>query len=56
MKPLLKATQYIITQEYNNLLEDSKKTFQDNIPGPVKAKLNDDKQLIELLDNYIKQL
>ena len=56
IKPMIKATHYIITQEYNNLLEDSKKTFQENIPNPVKMKLDNDKQLIELLDNYIKQL
>ena len=56
IKPILKATQYILTQEYNNLLEDSKKTFQENIPSPVKMKLDNDKQLIELLDDYIKQL
>ena len=56
IKPMIKATHYIITQEYNNLLNDSKKTFQDNIPIPVKLKLDNDKKLIDLLDLYIKQL
>ena len=56
IKPIIKSVQYIITQEYNNLLEDSQKTFQDNIPLAVKAKLDSDKKLIEMLDSYIKQL
>ena len=53
---MIKSTHYIITQQYNNLLKDSKDTFQDNIPIPVKVKLDMDKKLIELLDGYIKQL
>lgn len=56
IKPMIKSTHYIITQQYNNLLKDSKDTFQDNIPIPVKVKLDMDKKLIELLDGYIKQL
>ena len=56
MKPVIKAVHYMMTQEYNNLLEDSQKTFQNNIPLPVKAKLDSDKQIIQMLDSYIKQL
>lgn len=56
MKPIIKAVHYMMTQEYNNLLEDSQKTFQNNIPIPVRAKLDSDKKLIEMLDSYIKQL
>ena len=56
MKPIIKAVHYMMTQEYNNLLEDSQKTFQNNIPLPVKAKLDADKNLIMMLDSYIKQL
>ena len=56
MKPVIKAVHYMMTQEYNNLLEDSQKTFQNNIPLPVKAKLDSDKQAIQMLDSYIKQL
>ena len=56
MKPIIKAVHYMMTQEYNNLLEDSQKTFQNNIPLPVKAKLDSDKQTIQMLDSYIKQL
>ena len=56
MKPIIKAVHYIITQEYNNLLKDSQKTFQNDIPLPVKAKLDSDRKLIEMLDSYIKQL
>ena len=56
IKPMIKATHYVITQEYNKLLKDSKDTFQNNMPIPVKVKLDMDKKLIELLDGYIKQL
>ena len=56
MKPVIKAVHYMMTQEYNNLLEDSQKTFQDKIPLAIKAKLDSDKKLIEMLDSYIKQL
>ena len=56
MKPVIKAVHYMMTQEYNNLLEDSQKTFQNNIPLPVKAKLDSDKQIIQMLESYIKQL
>ena len=56
MKPIIKSVHYMMTQEYNNLLEDSQKTFQNDIPIPVKAKLDMDKKLIEMLDGYIKQL
>lgn len=56
MKPVIKAVHYMMTQEYNNLLEDSQKTFQNNIPLPVKAKLDSDRQTIQMLDSYIKQL
>ena len=56
IKPIIKAVHYIITQEYNNLLIDSQKTFQNNIPLPVKTKLDSDRKLIEMLDSYIKQL
>ena len=56
IKPIIKSVKYVLTQEYNNLLDDSQKTFQNNIPLPVQAKLDSDKRLIELLDNYIKQL
>ena len=56
MKPVIKAVHYMMTQEYNNLLEDSQKTFQNNIPLLVKAKLDSDKQIIQMLESYIKQL
>lgn len=56
IKPILKSGQYILTTRYNKLLEDSKQAFGDNYPVPVKLKLDNDKQLINLLDLYIKQL
>lgn len=56
IKPMIKSTHYIVTQRYNHLLQDSKETFQDNIPIPIKLKLDNDKKLIDLLDLYIKQL
>ena len=56
IKPILKSCQYIMTNRYNKLLQDSKETFQDNIPIPVKLKLDNDKQMLALLDVYIKQL
>jgi hypothetical protein len=45
-----------MTTRYNALLQDSKETFQDDIPIPVKLKLDNDKQMLALLDIYIKQL
>ncbi len=56
VRPMLKAMYYIIANRHDKLLVDSKATFQDNIPIPVKIKLDNDKQLLALLDNYIKQL
>ena len=56
IKPILKSSQYIMTTRYNKLLEDSKRAFGENYPIPVKLKLDNDKQLINLLDLYIKQL
>lgn len=56
MKPIIKAVHYMMSQEYNNLLEDTQKTFQNNIPLAIKAKLDSDKNLITMLDSYIKQL
>ena len=56
IKPMIKATHYIVTQQYNTLLEDSKKTFQDNIPKQIQDRLDNDKNLIDLLNSYIVQL
>ena len=56
IKPMIKATHYILTQQYNKLLIDTQKTFDKNVPIPVQAKLDNDKKLIALLDLYIKQL
>jgi hypothetical protein len=56
IRPILKSCQYIMTTRYNALLQDSKETFQDDIPIPVKLKLDNDKQMLALLDIYIKQL
>ncbi len=56
IKPMIKSTHYVVTQRYNHLLQDSKETFQNNIPIPIKLKLDNDKKLIDLLDLYIKQL
>ena len=56
IKPMIKATHYILTQQYNKLLTDTQKTFDKNVPIPVQAKLDNDKKLIALLDLYIKQL
>jgi hypothetical protein len=56
IKPMIKAIYYIITNRYDKLLLDSRNTFKDEIPIPVKIKLDNDKQLLALLDSYIKQL
>ena len=56
IKPILKATLYILTVRYNNLLNDTKTAFGDNWPKPVKDSLDNDKALIDLLTNYINQL
>lgn len=56
IKPILKSCQYIMSVRYNKLLQDSKETFKDDIPIPVKLKLDNDKQMLALLDIYIKQL
>ena len=56
IKPMIKSTHYVVTQRYNHLLQDSKETFQNNMPIPIKLKLDNDKKLIDLLDLYIKQL
>ena len=56
IKPMIKAIYYIMSNRYDKLLIDSKNAFKDEIPIPVKIKLDNDKQLLALLDNYIKQL
>ena len=59
IKPILKATAYILSIRYNNLLNDTQKTFgehKDFWPQPVKNTLDNDKYLIDLLNNYINQL
>lgn len=56
IRPLLKAMYYIIANRHDKLLMDAKETFKENTPIPVKLKLDNDKQLLALLDNYIKQL
>ena len=56
IKPIFKTVQYMITARYNKLYSDSKAAFGENYPIAVKLKLDNDKQLINLLDLYIKQL
>jgi hypothetical protein len=59
IKPILKSAVYTITVRYNNLLNDTKKTFGEDKtfwPQPVAEKLEQDRALIESLNNYINQL
>lgn len=56
IKPMMKSVEYITTIRYNNLLKDSQETFKNNIPEPIQKSLNDDKQMIELIRNYINRI
>jgi Asp-tRNA(Asn)/Glu-tRNA(Gln) amidotransferase C subunit len=56
VKPLLKAASFVISQRHDKLLEDSKETFGDNIPEFIMQSLNDDKELVNQLQEYIKKL
>lgn len=56
IKPMIKSVEYITTIRYNNLLKDSQETFKNNIPEPIQKSLNDDKQMIELIRNYINRI
>jgi hypothetical protein len=56
VKPLLKAASFVISQRHDKLLEDSKETFGDNIPKFIMQSLNDDKELVNQLQEYIKKL
>lgn len=56
IKPMFKATHYILSTRYTKLLNDSKEAFGDKMPIAVKARLDNDRQLLALLDLYIKQL
>lgn len=57
MRPLIKAVQYIISQRYIKNKESLEKTFTE-VPVPMELQrvLNEDKQLLDLLDKYIKKL
>lgn len=59
IKPILKSAVYIITIRYNNLLNDTIKTFGEDKqfwPEPVKNTLDNDRQFIEQFNNYIDHL
>lgn len=56
IKPMIKSVEYVTTIQYNNLLKDSQETFKNNIPEPIQKSLNNDKQMIELIRNYINRI
>lgn len=56
IKPILKSAYFILSQKYDKQLEDSNRAFNNKIPAPIKMKLAQDKQLIDLLNKYIEQL
>ena len=56
IKPIIKATQYIITTKCNKALEDANNTFQNDVPTPIKIRLDNNKHMLDLLNLYIKQL
>ena len=57
MRPLIKSVQYIISQRYIKNKELLEQAFTE-VPIPVELQrvLNEDKQLLDLLDKYIKKL
>lgn len=57
IRPLIKSVQYIISQRYlknKELMENAFKGIV--IPAELQNKLNEDKELLDLLDKYIKKL
>lgn len=56
VKPLLKAASFVISQRHDKLLEDSRETFGADIPDFITQSLNNDKELINQLQEYIKKL
>lgn len=57
MRPLIKSVQYIISQRYIKNKESLEKAFAEvPIPMELQRVLNEDKQLLDLLDKYIKKL
>lgn len=57
IRPLIKSVQYIISQRYIKNKESLEQAFAE-VPIPVELQriLNEDKQLLDLLDKYIKKL
>lgn len=59
IKPILRASVYILTIRFNTLLNDTIKAFGEDKqfwPEPVKNTLDNDRQLIEMFNKYIDQL
>ena len=56
IKPILKAAEYILSCRHDKLLEDSQKTFGDNIPAPIRKALEENKTLANNLKQYIDKL
>ncbi len=59
IKPVLRSAVYILTIRFNNLLDDTIKTFGEDKqfwPEPVRKTLDNDRHLIETFNKYIDQL
>ena len=58
IKPILKSTAYVLTIRYNKLLTDTINIFgeKEKWPTPVKTAIDNDKNLIDSLNEYINKI
>ena len=58
IKPILKSTVYVLTIRYNKLLTDTINIFgeKEKWPTPVKTAIDNDKNLIDSLNEYINKI